>query len=340
MSSRTKVLVTIGAVAAVAVAVIIVEPGKGGPLRSISAKRAPTTLPTSTTSTAPAVPPTTAPTVPASTSPSRGPSTSASSSPLPTPVVTRAPGPVPGATGPATGAAPSPPVPAQSSQSYNYTSTAPAPPSADVPPNPDFTAPCHTPGEQSVCIADTVQAINNAHMIEGVPSMQLPSTFAGLSLPNQLFVLINLERVDRNLSPITGELTSLDQLAQVGAQNNQDPVVPPGGLQGLPVSAWVANWASTGTNVDAVYEWMYNDGLGSLNYDCTTANPSRCWDHRDTILGFQNDMSNYGGSLSFGAATLPTATGNTSVAMVITWSNQPIGGYYSTWSQAVAAGAK
>ena len=84
---------------------------------------------------------------------------------------------------------------------------------------------------------------------------------------------------------------------------------------------------------------MYNDGLGGFNKDCDAENLSRCWDPRDTILGFQNDITNYGGSLSFGADTVNTGTGNTSVAMVITWSSQTPSGYYYLWSQAVADGA-
>jgi hypothetical protein len=341
MSNRTltPALATVVIFTAIVIIVIVGGPRPAGPLHpSGSASRTDATAPPDTTPTASTTLETSStiapPTVPASTSNSPGPSTSASSSPPRAVTVTRAPAPTPG-----TASATSPTsIRTQSSQSYNYTSVAPTPPTANIPATPDFTTPCHTPGEQNACITDTVEAINNAHAIEGIPPMQLPSDFSGLSLPNQVFVLVNLERVDRKLSPVTGELASLDQLAQVGAQNGDDPVVP-SGLPGVPVSAWGANWASTGTNVDAVYEWMYNDGLGGFNKDCDAANLSRCWDHRDTILGFQNDITNYGGSLSFGADTVHTGTGNTSVAMVITWSSQTPSGYYYLWSQAVADGA-
>jgi hypothetical protein len=335
--TRTPVLATVGIFAAIVTVVIVAMPHSGGPLQATgSARRTNTTAPPSATSTTAQTTSTIAPTtVPASTSNSHDPSTAASPSPPRAVTITRTATP---SAGPTPTTSPTS-VHIQSSPSYNYTSVAPSPPATNIPPDPNFAAPCHTPGEQSTCITDTVEAINNAHVIEGIPAVQLPSDFGGLTPPNQVLVLVNLERVSRNLSPVSGELSNLDQLAQVGAQSNEDPVVPSGGVQGLPVSAWGSNWASSGTNIDAVYEWMYNDGLGGFNIDCTTATLSRCWDHRDAILGFQNDMTNYGGSLSFGAATATTATGNTSVAMIITWSSQTPSGYYYSWSQAVAAGA-
>jgi hypothetical protein len=36
----------------------------------------------------------------------------------------------------------------------------------------------------------------------------------------------------------------------------------------------------------ANYFWMYDDGPGSPNADCTPSNQSGCWGHRDNILGF------------------------------------------------------
>ncbi len=186
-------------------------------------------------------------------------------------------------------------------------------------------------------------AIDNARSEEGIGPLVLPSDFADLIPSEQLFVLVNCERVDRGLTPIAGELGGLDQLAGIGAQAGQDPSVPSDGIAGLTVWAWVSNWASTDSNLEAFYEWMYDDGLGSGNIGCTVTDQSGCWDHRDNILGFQNDVNGFGGTLSFGGATAPTTTAHDqsleSVTMLTTWSPGTTTGYYFTWDQAVADGA-
>jgi hypothetical protein len=173
--------------------------------------------------------------------------------------------------------------------------------------------------------------------------MVLPFDFADLTPSEQLFVMVDCERVDRGLTPITGELASLDQVAAGAAQDQSDPSVPAAGIAGLAVSAWTGNWALTEGVGDALYEWMYDDGLGSINVDCTEADPSGCWIHRDNILGFQNDVDGFGGSLSFGGASIITSAAHgqalMSVTMLTTWSPDTTSGYYYTWDQAVEDGA-
>ena len=39
------------------------------------------------------------------------------------------------------------------------------------------------------------------------------------------------------------------------------------------------------TPLGADYAWMYNDGYGGTNLDCTTPSDPGCWGHRDNILG-------------------------------------------------------
>jgi hypothetical protein len=39
-----------------------------------------------------------------------------------------------------------------------------------------------------------------------------------------------------------------------------------------------------GSPLEAIYFWMYDDGLGSYNIDCTAQNTSGCWGHRNNIL--------------------------------------------------------
>jgi hypothetical protein len=231
----------------------------------------------------------------------------------------------------------------QGDASISYASSAPQPPSANVPADPGLTIPCRSPGDQGACITDTALAIDNARSQEGLGPIELPTDFASLTPAEQLFVMVDCERVDRGLTPIAGELVSLDGSAAAGAQAGQDPSVPSDGLGDLTVWAWVSNWASTDSDLEALYEWMYDDGLGSGNIGCTVTDQSGCWDHRDNILGLQNDVDGFGGSLSFGGATTPTPTAHDqsleSVTMLTTWSPQATAGYSFTWAQASAAGA-
>ena len=39
-----------------------------------------------------------------------------------------------------------------------------------------------------------------------------------------------------------------------------------------------------GNPLEAVYFWMYDDGAGSANVDCTPSNHSGCWGHRQNVL--------------------------------------------------------
>ncbi len=49
----------------------------------------------------------------------------------------------------------------------------------------------------------------------------------------------------------------------------------------MATSNWAGGFAST---LEADFEWMYDDGLGSGNLDCTSSDQSGCWGHRHDIL--------------------------------------------------------
>jgi len=226
--------------------------------------------------------------------------------------------------------------------SVSYASTAPAPPVANLAASPDLTQACRTPSS-ATCLDAALLAFDAARAEEGIGPLTLPSDFESLTPGQQLLVLVDCERVDRGLTPVAGELDALDGLAEVGAADDADPTFPSDGLSDVTAWAWAGNWASASSVLSAVYEWMYDDGPGSGNIDCTTADSSGCWDHRDNILGFQNDVDDYGGSLSFGGAALQLGstrgTSSLSVTALITWSPDPTSGYTYTWAEAVAAGA-
>ena len=110
--------------------------------------------------------------------------------------------------------------------------------------------------------------------------MVLPSNFATMSVPVQLLNLANLERVDRGLTAILGLSAALNQDADNAAAQDEDPM-PTHFYGDVATSNWAGGDSST---LEADFEWMYDDGMGSGNLDCTSSNQSGCWGHRHDIL--------------------------------------------------------
>jgi len=126
-----------------------------------------------------------------------------------------------------------------------------------------------------------VAAIDNARAHEGLPGMSLPSNWTSLTPQEQLFVVTNLERTVRGLPPLTAMASQLDAAAASGAAGGSDPAPP----DGYPYTEWGSNWAGAlGNPLEVVYLWMYDDGPGSSNVDCTSAGQSGCWGHRQNVL--------------------------------------------------------
>lgn len=208
-------------------------------------------------------------------------------------------------------------------------------PTHNLAPVPDFTHVCHAGVDDSApCIAAVLAAVNRAHSLEGVRPMVLPAGFADLSLPDQLFVAVDLERVDRGL-PVFGGLTlGLDQNAQRGADDADDPP-DPGRIYELDDAEW-AGGSSNG--LDAVYGWMYDDGFDSGNLDCVHRGATGCWGHRKGIL----DDFGSGPNLAMGAAadtmgdTHQGDKGGTSMAVTLAVVDTPVHTYTYSWAQVVA----
>jgi len=72
-----------------------------------------------------------------------------------------------------------------------------------------------------------LQAIKTLGAIEGVRPMVLPSNWFSLSVPDQLFVIADLERTARGLPPYLGINDALSANAQHAAASNSDPSSPP-----------------------------------------------------------------------------------------------------------------
>ncbi len=74
--------------------------------------------------------------------------------------------------------------------------------------------------------------------------------------------------------PIVGMVAQLNTDAQNAAAANTDPTpssVPPGST----VMSWASNWAEAAGPLGSNYNWMYDDGPGSGDIDCTAEHPER-----------------------------------------------------------------
>ncbi len=131
------------------------------------------------------------------------------------------------------------------------------------------------------CIDSVLHNINYARSLEGLGPMVLPSGYAGDSVPVQQLILADEERGDRGLSQFSGLDPALDTVALTGAQTDADPVPPVGYL----ANGGGSNFALDYTPLGADFAWMYDDGYGGTNLDCTSPGASSCWGHRDNILG-------------------------------------------------------
>ena len=97
----------------------------------------------------------------------------------------------------------------------------------------------------------------------------LPSDFPTLTVPEQLFVAIDRERVDRGLAPLAGLTGALDANAQKGADVAE---LPP--RLGPAYASTRAEWIGAVDNgLDADFQWLYDDGPDSGVPGCTRTGP-------------------------------------------------------------------
>ncbi len=227
-------------------------------------------------------------------------------------------------------------------------------PTTNISANPNYYSSCTNAvdGGQSAnsvaCEQSAVAAINTGRADQGLPAMSLPNNFYQLPAIDQLFVLVNEERVSRGLVPVYGLSSSLNALAAQGSSANTDPPISQSTFSTGPWALGLyANWAEDFSTAGSMYDWMYNDGWGGTgntsNLACTSPTSSGCWGHRANILvsnssGYTPVMgaasineSSLGGWIGFESdATVLTEVANSELHSV---------SYSYTWSQAVAAGA-
>ena len=211
-----------------------------------------------------------------------------------------------------------------------------ADPPTSVTPTPNYADVCAPVGADTTttCLRITLEAVDAARAAEGVRPMLLPADFARLTVPEQLFVAVDRERVDRGLAPFLGLVGSLDTDAQQGAQSARLPPRPS------------SSFVSTGTEwigevdngLDADFQWTYDDGPDSGVSGCTRRLTAGCWADREIVLGrFPAHL----GHLVMGAAfdprgdTSPGDLGGSSLAAALAVDTARRPGYVYTWRQAL-----
>jgi hypothetical protein len=184
------------------------------------------------------------------------------------------------------------------------------------------------------CINAAVYYLDKARAKVGLPAYKLPADFPSLTPGEQMFILTNLDRVQYGLPPITGLTAALTHDALVsGVALGTDP--SPSNTTN--VQTWRSNWAAGYRNAPFAYEgWLWDDGPGSGNLDCTATVTSGCWGHRHNVLW------KFGSSavLAMGAAQGWGPNHGKGYAMLLVGGYpgyKPTYGY--TWAKAVADGA-
>jgi hypothetical protein len=159
-------------------------------------------------------------------------------------------------------------------------------PSSPTPASNSFNSACATIGRgasgQGGCITAALKAFDAVRRGEHVGAMSLPTNFATESVPVQLFVLANVERVDRGLGPFSAMSPQLNARSLSAARADQDPTF----ASPLPGTAAHSNWSAKGNSALLdTFDWMYDDSINAGNYNCDHVGESGCWIHRHGILG-------------------------------------------------------
>ena len=198
--------------------------------------------------------------------------------------------------------------------------------------------PSNPPADIAPNSTDWLASIDSARGQEGVGGMNVSeSSLAALPPPEQVFTVVNDERVDRGLPPIDYMTSQLDAYAQSGADTGTDPSFPSALTGGAPITFGGSIWAGGLSSVlEADYYWMYDDGFagyGTTNATCSLATMSGCWGHRDIILHEFGSCPTGPPVLSMGAAFSTTGYAAGSIAAILVSSCAPPSDVTLSWGQ-------
>jgi hypothetical protein len=188
-------------------------------------------------------------------------------------------------------------------------------PGSNISPAPGYSGPCGSLAVPNLYCPSGLTLIYGDRQAEGVSPMSLPSNWPSLTPPEQLFVLTDLERVDRGLAPIAGLSANLNAYAQAGANAHSDPTLPPYG------SIRAGTYSSSPSLGNSMAMWMYDDGPGGTNADCPASGGGGCWGHREIILGSYAAPALMG--VGYGSSTTQVFVGGDTVdAPYFTWAQE------------------
>jgi hypothetical protein len=201
--------------------------------------------------------------------------------------------------------------------------------------------PGNPPANIAPSSSDWLTSIDAASASEGVGAMPVnEAAVEALPVPQQLFVVINEERVDRGLAPIAYMTAQLNSYAQQGANAENDPSFPTTLSGGSRLTGGGAIWAGgISSAFEADYYWMYSDGWGGTaastsNAPCTSATSSGCWGHRDVMLHtFSSCTGGAAPTLSMGGAYATTGAGGSMAAIVVSTCGAPPSDVTLSWGQ-------
>jgi len=226
-------------------------------------------------------------------------------------------------------------LPAIHSGSTGAAIVPPQDPGSNIYPAPGYSGPCGSLAAPNPYCPSGLTKMYGDRQVEGIGPMSLPTNYASLTPPEQLFVLTDLERIDRGIAPISGLSANLDAYAQAGANAGHDPGFPPY------AGAGGSTWSSSGSLGLSLAEWMYNDGPGGSNADCPATGGGGCWRHRDIILGQYASPSMMG--VGYGSGTTQIFVGGDTVdTPYFTWAQEipllPVGVFASGINDSVLPG--
>lgn len=132
----------------------------------------------------------------------------------------------------------------------------------------------------AVCLDESVALLNSGRRREHLAPLVLPANWDRLTVPQQLFVMTDLERTARGLPPDSGLARDWNAAAAAGAAAGTDPTTSGSGAHGFE-SIWAGGMPNP---IVAMLGLVYNDGLyrdgSSQDIGCSPSAMSTCWGHR------------------------------------------------------------
>lgn len=225
--------------------------------------------------------------------------------------------------------------------------------------NISFTPPesCRSQPRGAACQNAAIYDLDVARRQMGLHPYKLPKDFLSLTPAQQSLILVDLDRSAYREPVVHGINPTLVRWAGkvIPAAPTTDPAPLASSVGSVPWYAYGGNTASNYPNILFAYEsWMYDDGPGSPNVDCTPRTPSRCWGHRDNILGHyrvcvggrvasgqcQGGVWKYLAIISYGAAKGQNSARQRSFTQLFVATPSFLSPYSYTWGKARAAGAQ